>query len=132
MKYMMKRKMIFFVEKLVVSNKIVRKHYMFKVKEVQKILQWKLLNTNGRNKPIWRGFLTFSGLHQEKTCWRSFLRTWEAIKKGIMQIFIDQISIHKQLGISFERMVNAIIALIKEVEVILKRVASSNAFAENE
>jgi len=49
-----------------------------------------------------------------------------------MQIFIDQISIHKQLGISFERMVNAIIALIKEVEVILKRVASSNAFAENE
>jgi len=49
-----------------------------------------------------------------------------------MQIFIGQISIHKQLGISFERVVNVVNVLVKEVEVTLKRVVGSNAFVEIE
>ncbi len=49
-----------------------------------------------------------------------------------MQIFIDQISIHKQLGISSKKVVNVVNALIKKVEVTLKRLAGSNAFVENE
>ncbi len=49
-----------------------------------------------------------------------------------MQIFIDQILIHEQLGISSFKMVNVVNALIKEVEITLKKLAGSNAFVENE
>jgi hypothetical protein len=63
---------------------------------------------------------------------KELLQTWEVIKEGIMQIFIDQISIHKQLGISSKKVVNVVNALIKKVEVTLKRLAGSNAFVENE
>lgn len=56
---MMKRKDKVVVEELVVSNKFARKHLTSKAKEFYKIysqLRWNLLNTNGKNKMVWKGF----------------------------------------------------------------------------
>jgi hypothetical protein len=75
-------------------------------------LRWNLLNTNKRNKLIWKGFLTCNGLLQEITSWIFLLNLkgytrWEHPSSSTRKkIIINQVIIHEQLGISFERIVH--------------------------
>jgi hypothetical protein len=46
------------------------------------------------------------------------------------EIFIDQIPIHEQLGISKEGIVNAVNATFEEVKITSKRIIGPHAFVE--
>ncbi len=70
---------------------------------------------------------------------RDFLQTWEAMEDGRIlgrvcgqEVIIDQVSIHKQLGISKEGVVDVANATFEEAKTTLKRIASPYAFVENE
>jgi hypothetical protein len=70
---------------------------------------------------------------------QDFLQTWEAMEDGRIlrwicgqEIFIDQVLIHEQLGISKEGIVYAINAAFEEAKIALKRIVGPHAFVENE
>jgi hypothetical protein len=68
-----------------------------------------------------------------------FLHTWESTKDGCIRTFvygekitIDQTLIVQQFGVSFEGVVDAAHALVKEAQVAFKNIAGLNAFVNKE
>jgi hypothetical protein len=70
---------------------------------------------------------------------QNFLQTWEAMEDGRIpgctcgqEIFIDQVLIHKQFGISKEGAIDVVNVVFEETKTSLKKIASPHAFVENE
>jgi hypothetical protein len=69
----------------------------------------------------------------------NFLQTWEATKDGRIlgqvrdqEIFIDQVLIHEQLGISKKGAIDVTNATFDEAKTAFKRIENSHAFVKNE
>jgi hypothetical protein len=59
-------------------------------------------------------------------------RRWSYQSPSSWQIFINQVLIHDQFDISCEGVVDAANVTIQKINIVLKKIAGPNEFAENE
>ncbi len=121
-------------------EKSIKKKQVSKAKESQKMLYWMKMDSNKLKWAKWvglEGLFNLQWTMPRKDLLQDFLRTWEAMEDGRIlgrvhgqEIFIDQIPIHEQLGISKEGIVNAVNATFEEVKITSKRIIGPHAFVE--
>ncbi len=123
-------------------EKHVKKKLMSKAKESQKMLQQMKMDSNEFKWAKGTSLESLFNLQwttpKEDLLW-DFLRTQEVIEDGKIlgevcgqEIFIDQVLIHEQLGISKEGIIDAANAIFEEAKIALKRIIRPHAFVENE
>ncbi len=93
-------------------EKSIKKKQVSKAKESQKMLYWMKMDSNKLKWARWvglEGLFNLQWTMPRKDLLQDFLQTWEAMEDGRIlgrvhgqEIFIDQVPIHEQLGISKE------------------------------